>query len=85
MPPKSQQLRIQEVAPELRALVDAHENDTYAEGCEALNAKITKVIEGAELLEAEIKHVSKAGTHPANREKEMIVPVDSQDLLLKFF
>ena len=29
--------------------------------------------------------MSNAGTHPANREKQMIVPTGSQDLLLKFF
>ena len=85
MAPKPQQARIQEVAPLLRALVEQHENNTYTEGVEALNAKMMGLIEGADLVDEEVKHTSKAGTHPDNREGAMIMPMDSQDLLLKFF
>lgn len=84
MAPKSQQARIDDVAPELRALVEAHNNDTYVEGCEALNATMHKIIEGAGLMEEEIKLVGKAGCHPDNREEAMIVMVDAHDLLRKF-
>lgn len=85
MSPKTQQARIEEVAPLLRTLVQQHEENTFSEGVEALNAKMMGLIEGAELMDEEVKHTSKACTHPDNREGVMIVPVDSQDLLLKFY
>jgi len=84
MAPKPQQARIQEVAPLLRALVEQHEDNTYIEGVEALNAKMMGLIEGADLVDEEVKHTSKVGTHPDNREGAMILPMDSQDLLLIF-
>lgn len=80
----SQQARIDQIAPELRRLVQAHDEDTHPEGCEALNAEMYKIIDDAKLIERELKLVGKAGCHPSNREEVMIVCVDAHDLLKKF-
>lgn len=76
--------KIKKVAPELRELVQAHEEGTFAGGVAALNSLMIKKIDDSGLLSREIHHVGKAGTHPDNREKTMLVPIDAHDLLLRF-
>ena len=76
--------KIQKVGPELRVLVQHHEEGTFDGGVEALNSLIESTIEKAGLWTLEIKHVSVVGVHPHNREKAMLVPVDCHDLLFKF-
>ena len=76
--------RIKKVGPELRELVKQHEDDTFKGGVEALNHLMTTKIQEAHLMDFEVKHVSKVGVHPDNREKAMLIPIDVHDLLLKF-
>jgi hypothetical protein len=81
---QSQRARIEAIAPELRALVKHHEEGTYKGGVEAFNTTIMQKIDSSGLMESEVKLTVKVGVHPDNRERAMLVPVDCQDLLLKF-
>ena len=81
----SKQQRIDAVAPELRTLVQQHEEGTFKGGVEAFNTYIMKVITDADLFTMEVRNVACVGVHPDNREKSMLVPIDVQDLLRKFW
>jgi len=81
---QSQKDRIQAVAPELRLLVQAHEDGSFKGGVEAFNTNIMTKIVASGLLHQETKCPMKVGAHPDNRERAMLVPIDVQDLLLKF-
>ena len=76
--------KIKKVAPQLRELVLAHEEGTYAGGTQAWNSLVMKTIQEAGLLSKEIRHPSVVGVHPDNKEKNMLVPMDVHDLLLCF-
>ena len=81
---QSQKAIIEKIAPELKRLVQEHEEGTYKEGVEAFNSEIMHIIEQSGLLVEEKKHVSCVGVHPHNREKTMVIPIDVHDLLVKF-
>ena len=49
-----------------------------------MNCRMLKIIDDAGLVDWEIKRVEKVCTHPSNREKTMLIPMDVHDLLLKF-
>ena len=76
--------RIARVAPELTALVKAHNDDTFPEGPEALTVKIETIVNDASLMESRVCQVDKIGIFPGNREKAMAIPVDVQTLLHNF-
>lgn len=80
----SKQQRIDAVAPELRSLVQQHEEGTFKGGVEAFNDYIMNKIADADLVKEEIRNVACAGVHPDNRESSMLVPIDVHDLLRKF-
>ena len=77
--------RMDKCVPLLQALVQHHNAGTYAGGAEAFNAEIEGVMEQHAMFSEEYLQVDQVGVHPHNREKTMLVPMDSQDLLLKFY
>jgi hypothetical protein len=81
---QSQKARIEAREPELRLLVQRHEDGSFKGGVEAFNTNIMGKIESSGLLDTETKCPGKVGAHPDNREKAMLVPIDVHDLLLKF-
>lgn len=78
-----QATRIALVAPQLQKKVDEY-NAGELVGAEALDAVLMKEIEVAGLLTRERRPIDNVAVHPQNREKAMVVPVDSQDLLRLF-
>ena len=67
---QSQKAIIAKIAPELKRMVQEHEEGTYKEGVEAFNSEIMHIIEKSGLLVEEKKHVSCVGVHPHNSEKQ---------------
>ena len=59
--------RIAEVAPSLNSMVKMHNEGTYGEGSEALNAKINQVIQDNALMEPKTCPPEKVATIPSNR------------------
>lgn len=76
--------RIEAVKPALQQMVREHETGSCKEGVEALNSKMTAMIKSSGLLEEKVCKVDQVGVFPGNREGAMLVPVDVQDLLLRF-
>ena len=77
--------RMEKCVPLLQALVQQHNDGTYAGGVEAFNAEIEGVLEQHGMFSEEYLQVDQVGVHPHNREKTMLVPMDCQDLLAKFY
>ena len=81
----SMMTRMDKCVPLLKALVQQHNEGTYAGGVEAFNAEIEGVLEQHGMFSDEYLQVDQVGVHPHNREKTMLVPMDCQDLLAKFY
>ena len=81
----SLQARMEKCVPKLQELVKQHNDGTYPWGVEAFNNEIESVLEQNSMFSEEYLLVDQVGTHPDNSEKTMLVPMDAQDLLLKFF
>ena len=79
--PKAERINI--VAPVINQLIWAFESRTLKEGVETFQEKLTKRISAANLSEFEDIHAESICIHPDNREKAMVVPVDSHELLLR--
>ena len=77
--------RMETCVPKLKELVKQHNEGTYPWGIEAFNDEIESVLEGSQMFSEEWCLVDQVATHPDNREKTMLVPMDAQDLLLKLF
>ena len=76
--------RIAEVAPSLNSMVKMHNEGTYHEGSEALNAKITQVIQDNALIEPKNCPPEKVATIPSNREFALLIPADVSFLVKTF-
>ena len=81
----SLQARMEKCVPKLQELVKQHNDGTYPWGVEAFNDEIEGVLEQHSMFSEECLLVDQVGCFPDNREKAMIVPMDAQDLLLKFY
>lgn len=82
---QNQKARIESIAPALRGLVHQHQHGTYPEGPEALNAKMTKMINDAGLAEVKVALVDRIGCFPENRHGAMLVAVDVHSILSEGF
>lgn len=81
----SLQARIEKCMPVLKTLVQQHNDGSYPYGVEAFNTEIEGVLEENSMFSEECVLVDHVGCFPDNRERTMIVPMDAQDLLLKFY
>jgi hypothetical protein len=77
----SVQDRLEPVADRLRELVRMHNDGSYPEGPEALNAEIDETLTNNELWEEQTHQVDHIGVFPKNREKSGLTASDSQGLL----
>jgi hypothetical protein len=85
-PRRSVAERVLAIQSDVNRLVQAHIADTYAEGPEALNAALWRLIESVELVVVvEEVDVTNIGIFPGNREKSMLVPADMHGLLADTF
>ena len=78
------QQRTEPVQQHLRELVRMHNDGTYPEGPEALNAEITRVLTDNKFWEDRVVQVA-IGVYPPNRENTGLVSYDVQGLLHETF
>ena len=77
----NQAARIAKVAPILTDMIKNY-NAGDISGAEAYDAELYKVISEAGLIKQERRPIDHVAIHPGNRESTMLVPVDTQDLLM---
>lgn len=77
--------RIAKVAPALRVLVKQYKDGSFPEGSEAMNDKMTKLIQEAKLSELRNVSVDRMGCFPGNRFGAGLVPVDVHYVLSEGF
>ncbi len=75
--------RIATVAPIISHAIDDFNDGKFKMGTEAFDVELRRLLLEAGLLERRVYDVTKVGTHPDNREQEMAIPVDVQDLLMR--
>ena len=75
--------RIVAVAPNLNKAIQDWEAKKLKLGVGAFDVELRRFFIDAKLLEIRIYQEEKAGIHPDNREEEMAIPVDVQDLLMR--
>lgn len=80
-PLRSVAARVLDIQTNVNRLVQEHTADTYAEGPEALNAEMWRLIESASLVSEDEIDITNVGVFPGNRENSMLVPADMQGLL----
>ncbi len=73
--------RIKTIAPILNKGIDDFLCGKLKMGVEAFEVEVLSVISDAGLMESRLYDVSKVAVHPDNREEEMAVVADIQDLL----
>ena len=80
-PLRSVAKRVLAIQDHVNRLVQENTVGTFAEGPEALNAEMWRLIESVELVSEDEIDVANVGVFPGNREKSMLVPEDMQGLL----
>lgn len=74
-------IRIKIIAPVLIKAIDDFNQGRLKMGVEAFDTEIKSILQKTNLLEHRVVDVTKAGIHPDNREGDMAIAVDVQDLL----